>query len=229
MARPSKDLLDRFSPLQTSELALAQQATSRFWPAHQSESIGPEVYSLAMNRALLGDIALTFVRCSAGIRATLLEPCREACLILPLAGSVEITKDSGTYRALPGHPLFPAAGRIERFEATAVPPRKDCCDASEKRRSPNTSRMAWAKLLARVGEKLSLECPACGSGIRFVTFMTEPETIRKIVVHLREAVEPPPISPARGPPNAWCKLAQVRDDRAIFPFSHPMHRVTREL
>jgi len=117
MARPPKDLLDRFSLLETSDFALAQQATSRFWPTHDSESVGGEDYAVVMNRAMLGTIALTFVRCSAGIRATLLEPCREACLILPLAGSVEITTDSGTYRALPGHPLFRAAGRIERFEA----------------------------------------------------------------------------------------------------------------
>ncbi len=117
MARPSKDLLDRFSLLETSELALAQQATSRFWPAHESESIGPEVYSLVMNRALLGDIALTFVRCSARIRVKFLEAVQEPALLMPLEGSIEITADSGTYRAIPGHPLFHAAGWFQRFEA----------------------------------------------------------------------------------------------------------------
>ena len=117
MARPPKDLLDRFSLLETSELALAQQATSRFWPAHQSESIGPEVYSLAMNRALLGDIALTFVRCSARIRVKFLETIQEPALLMPLEGSIEITAESGTYRAIPGHPLFQAAGWLQRFEA----------------------------------------------------------------------------------------------------------------
>lgn len=117
MARPPKDLLDRFSLLETSELALAQQETSRFWPAHESESIGPEVYSLAMNRALLGDIALTFVRCSARIRVKFLEACQEAALLMPLEGSIEITAGAGTYRAIPGHPLFQAAGWLQRFEA----------------------------------------------------------------------------------------------------------------
>jgi len=117
MERPPKDLLDRFPLLETSNLALAQQATSHFWPAHESETIGPETYSLAMNRTMLGDVALTFVRCSARIRVTLLEPCREACLILPLAGTVEITTESGTFQAIPEQPLFRATGWLQRCEA----------------------------------------------------------------------------------------------------------------
>ena len=41
-----------------------------------------------------------------------------------------------------------------------------CCDAHQKPRSHDTSRIAWAKLLARVGEEFPLECPACGGDIR---------------------------------------------------------------
>jgi len=43
-----------------------------------------------------------------------------------------------------------------------------CCDANpnQKPRSHDTSRIAWAKLMARVGEKFPLECPACGGDIR---------------------------------------------------------------
>jgi hypothetical protein len=40
-----------------------------------------------------------------------------------------------------------------------------CCDANHatlKPRSHDTSRIAWAKLMARVGEEFPLECPACG-------------------------------------------------------------------
>jgi hypothetical protein len=42
-----------------------------------------------------------------------------------------------------------------------------CCDANpnQKPRSHDTSRIAWAKLLARVGE-FPLECPNCGGDIR---------------------------------------------------------------
>ena len=41
-----------------------------------------------------------------------------------------------------------------------------CGDANQKPRSHDTSRIAWAKLMARVGEKFPLQCPACGGDIR---------------------------------------------------------------
>ena len=43
--------------------------------------------------------------------------------------------------------------------------------------------------------------------------------IRKILTHLGEPLEPPPISPARGPPADWGELVQIHDDRAIFQAS----------
>ena len=94
-----------------------------------------------------------------------------------------------------------------------------CCDANQKPRSHATSRIAWAKLLARVGEEFPLECPACGGDIRLISFITEPGPIRKILTHLGEPLEPPPVSPARGPPTDWGELVQVHDDRDIFQTS----------
>jgi len=35
-----------------------------------------------------------------------------------------------------------------------------------QRHSHDTSRIAWAKLMARVGEEFPLECPGCGGDIR---------------------------------------------------------------
>jgi hypothetical protein len=58
-----------------------------------------------------------------------------------------------------------------------------CCDAThatQKPRSHDTSRIAWAKLMARVGEEFPLECPACGGDIRLIAFITEPGPIRKV-------------------------------------------------
>ena len=45
-----------------------------------------------------------------------------------------------------------------------------CCDANpnQKPRSHDTSRIAWAKLMARVGEEFPPECPACGGDIRLI-------------------------------------------------------------
>ena len=94
-----------------------------------------------------------------------------------------------------------------------------CCDANQKPRSHATSRIAWAKLLARVGEEFPLECPAYGGDIRLISFITEPGPIRKILTHLGEPLEPPPVSPARGPPTDWGELVQVHDDRDIFQTS----------
>jgi hypothetical protein len=94
-----------------------------------------------------------------------------------------------------------------------------CCDAKQKPRSHDTSRIAWAKLMARVGEEFPLECPACGGDIRLISFITEPRPTRKILTHLGEPIEPPPSSPARGPPADWGELVQVQDDRAIFQAS----------
>ncbi|MEI6506112.1 MAG: transposase [Planctomycetota bacterium] len=94
-----------------------------------------------------------------------------------------------------------------------------CCDTHQKPRSHDTSRIAWAKLLARVGEEFPLECPNCGGDIRLIAFITEPGPIRKILTHLGEPLEPPPISPARGPPTDWGELVQVHEDRDIFQAS----------
>jgi len=97
-----------------------------------------------------------------------------------------------------------------------------CCDANHatlKHRSHDTSRIAWAKLLARVGEEFPLECPNCGGDIRLIAFITEPGPIRKILTHLGEPLEPPPISPARGPPADWGELIQAHDDREAVQVS----------
>jgi hypothetical protein len=72
--------------------------------------------------------------------------------------------------------------------------------------------------MARVGGA-PLGCPGCGGDIRLIAFITEPEPIRKIVTHLGEPLEPPPLSPARGPPADWGELVQAHDDRAIIQAS----------
>jgi hypothetical protein len=43
----------------------------------------------------------------------------------------------------------------------------------------------------------------CGLPVR------DPGPIQKILAHLGERLEPPPVSPARGPPNDWGELVQV--------------------
>jgi hypothetical protein len=120
-----------------------------------------------------------------------------------------------------------------------------CCDANpnQKPRSHDTSRIAWAKLMARVGEEFPLECPNCGGDIRLIALrlftsakpslafallatsgccghpVRDPGPIRKILTHRGEPLEPPLASPARGPPTDWGELVQIHDDRDVFQAS----------
>jgi hypothetical protein len=70
-----------------------------------------------------------------------------------------------------------------------------------------------------LGEEFPLERPGCGGDIRLVAFISDPGPIRKILTHLSEPLEPPPVSPARGPPTGWGELVQVHEGRAIFQAS----------
>ena len=83
----------------------------------------------------------------------------------------------------------------------------------------DTSRIAWAKLLARVGEAFPLACPNCGGDIGLISFITQPGPIRKILEHVGEPLVPPPVSPARGAPVDWDDLVQAEDDRSLHQAS----------
>jgi len=62
-------------------------------------------------------------------------------------------------------PRPPGEGRGEG--ASAAPSARDADgDAISATRSHDTSRIAWAKLLARIAEAFPMVCPACGGDIR---------------------------------------------------------------
>jgi len=73
--------------------------------------------------------------------------------------------------------------------------------------------MTWLSCKQRNGVIL------CGGDIRLIAFITEPGPIRKILTHLGEPLEPPPLLPARGPPTDWDELVQAHDDRDVFQAS----------
>jgi len=60
---------------------------------------------------------------------------------------------------------------------------------------------------------------AIGRAILLIAFITEPGRIRKILTHLGEPLEPPPLAPARGPPADWGELVQASDERDVFQAS----------
>jgi hypothetical protein len=59
-------------------------------------------------------------------------------------------------------------------------------------------RWSWARLLKRVFALDMVRCPWCQRGaLRIIAAITHGEVIRKILRHLKLAVDPPPIAPAR--------------------------------
>ena len=56
----------------------------------------------------------------------------------------------------------------------------------------------WAMLIARIYEVLPLICPHCGEPMRIISFITQPETVTRILDHIGEETEPPQI---RAPPD----------------------------
>jgi hypothetical protein len=83
---------------------------------------------------------------------------------------------------------------------------------SEPDRPPTSqARIRWAVLLARIYEVLPLLCPACGGQMRVLAFLTDPPVVAAILLHLQLPHLPPPISPARGPPQGDFLLDQTPD------------------
>jgi hypothetical protein len=88
----------------------------------------------------------------------------------------------------PNHPLRPAvtalaiANATARAGAASSPPlplgegRGEGARNHEQPRSHDTSRIAWAKLLAKIAEDFPLACPACGGDIRLIAFIIDPAT-----------------------------------------------------
>lgn len=76
-------------------------------------------------------------------------------------------------------------------------PASTSCPSRRARRAS----VRWAMLMARIFEILPLKCPRCGQQMKIISFITQPEVIEKILNHLGEPTRPPPISPARSPPQ----------------------------
>ncbi len=65
---------------------------------------------------------------------------------------------------------------------------------------PRRSRASWARLLRRVFE-VELTCPRCGVDLAVVSIITEPETVDRILAHVRDE-DVDLLFDARAPPAA---------------------------
>ena len=62
-------------------------------------------------------------------------------------------------------------------------------------------RLSWAILLTRIYEILPLLCPRCQNPMRIISFITETNSVTKILNHIGEDSKSPEISLSRGPPD----------------------------
>ena len=118
----------------------------------------------------------------------------------------------------------------DKPEPPPAPPSVDTAHAHEERTC--RQRLSWAQLLARVFLIDVLHCPHCGGRRRIVSFLTDPQVVRRILTHLGMPTEAPVVKPARmlaelGPmlefgddvapvpdDDPWPELGTTEDDRA---------------
>jgi hypothetical protein len=104
----------------------------------------------------------------------------------------------------PNAPLRAAAVAFRREVADAIRPPTEVGSPpptpASKTRSP--ARYLWVMQLARLFESLPLVCPNRGADMHIIAFVTEATPVQRILAHIGEPNEPPPIALARGPP-AW--------------------------
>jgi hypothetical protein len=91
-------------------------------------------------------------------------------------------------------------------------------EPAPERASP--ARIRWAVLLARIYDALPLLCPACGADMRILAFLTDPPVVSAILLHLDLPHKPPPLSPARGPPQSDL-LTALLDQTPTFDPAEP--------
>ncbi len=141
-----------------------------------------------------GDLIYTFTRPwsdgTTGIKLSPLELLEKLAALVPLP-RVHLVRYGGclaphsTLRSA----IIPTPRQQGREEPDACPP------------SPY---WGWARLLKRVFALDMEHCPMCQRGtLRIIAAIIERSVIRKILRHLKLAVDPPPIAPARQTAFAW--------------------------
>ncbi|MGH7418732.1 MAG: transposase, partial [Candidatus Rokuibacteriota bacterium] len=84
--------------------------------------------------------------------------------------------------------------------------------------SPLRARyLPWAELLRRVYEVEVLKCSRCPGRRRVIAFITNAEVVAAILAHLGLPTQPPPLAPARAPPQKELPFAGWADDEFIDP------------
>jgi hypothetical protein len=93
-----------------------------------------------------------------------------------------------------------------KWRSLVVPPEMaddEPAHAHERPERPETHRChywPWARLLKRSLAVDGEKCDACGARMKLRALVIAARSIERLLGHLGEPTEPPPLSPARGPP-----------------------------
>ena len=91
------------------------------------------------------------------------------------------------------------AEAVPRAERPSQEPQVEA--AGEEDRVSRPRRLSWAALLRRVFGLDVLVCARCGSRRKVVAFVTDPAELARICESIGVPAKPPPVSPARSPPQ----------------------------
>ena len=135
-----------------------------------------------------GDLVYTFTHPwsdgTTGIRLSPVELLEKLAVLVPLP-RVHLVRYGG---CLAPHSHL-------RWAIIPTPRQQGVDEAQTETASP---RWSWARLLKRVFALDMARCPWCQRGaLRIIAAIMQGEVIRKILRHLKLAVDPPPIAPAR--------------------------------
>ncbi len=81
----------------------------------------------------------------------------------------------------------------------------------------------WAALIARIYDVLPLVCPSCGTSMSIIAFVTDPVPVGSILSYLDLPTQPPPLSPARAPPQGLFEFDQTGGFDPADPEPIPDH------
>ncbi len=141
------------------------------------------------------------------------------------------------HKVIPPRP--PDRAQLELFNRNGKPTAHAQCDPSPSAPKlptlPKSQRIAWARLLKRMGGYDMETCPDCGQALSIVSAVLEPHAIRRALA-LRGLLDPIPEltrSPSRGPPaqlpfdfvsvspDGWGAVRELRDALERFPCPEP--------
>lgn len=86
----------------------------------------------------------------------------------------------------------------------------------KEKSAPNAYRQPWSALLKRVFGDDIMKCSKCFANMKLISMIDDRAVIHKILTHLGIDPDPPPIAPARAPPQL--DFEQFVDDYQIVPF-----------